>query len=120
LGGGIMAWEVCFATRTRVARALCASALAGALVLAAASYASAAQLAHRGTQEEQAACMPDVFRLCFSDIPDERAIVACLIRSKRQLSPGCGNVFGVKARVVRTASKAKQKKIMKRRKIRRV
>jgi hypothetical protein len=62
---------------------------------------------HRGTPEEQAACTPDVFRLCFSSIPSEQEIVACLIRSRRQLSPGCGRVFGVKPRSATTVARAK-------------
>jgi hypothetical protein len=48
---------------------------------------------HRGTPEEQAACQPDVFRLCFGFIPDEGRIVACLQRRIRELSPACRAVF---------------------------
>jgi hypothetical protein len=45
------------------------------------------------SQEDQAACTPDVMRLCQQDIPDAGRIVACLVRSKLQLSPGCSVVF---------------------------
>ena len=62
---------------------------------------------HRGTPEEQAACTPDVFRLCFSSIPREQEIVACLIRNRAQLSPGCGRVFAVKPRNARTVARAR-------------
>jgi hypothetical protein len=58
------------------------------------SPASAERLDHRGTQEEQAACTPDVFRLCSQFIPSESRIVACLVASRAQLSPACSKVFG--------------------------
>jgi hypothetical protein len=45
------------------------------------------------SQEDQAACTPDVMRLCQQDIPDHNRIVACLVRSKLQLSPACSWVF---------------------------
>jgi hypothetical protein len=45
------------------------------------------------SQEDQAACTPDVMRLCQQDIPDHNRIVACLVRSKLQLSPACSGVF---------------------------
>lgn len=44
-------------------------------------------------QEDQAACTPDVMRLCQQDIPDRGRIVACLVRSRLQLSPACSGVF---------------------------
>ena len=49
--------------------------------------------AHSGTAEEQAACTPDVFSLCSSEIPDEKRIVACLNRKIGQLSPECRKVI---------------------------
>lgn len=48
---------------------------------------------HRGSAEDQAACTPDVYRLCSDEIPDEDDIVACLVRKKTQLSPACKVVF---------------------------
>ena len=48
---------------------------------------------HRGSADDQVACTPDVYRLCSQYIPDEDDIVACLIRKKPQLSPGCHDVF---------------------------
>jgi hypothetical protein len=41
------------------------------------------------TQEEQAACSDDAFRLCSADIPDVDRVTACMVRNKAQLSPGC-------------------------------
>src|SRR5579863_8017463 len=45
------------------------------------------------SQDDQAACTPDVMRLCQQEIPDQGRIVACLVRSKLQLSPACSGVF---------------------------
>ncbi len=44
-------------------------------------------------QEAQAACTPDVMRLCQQAIPDQGRIVACLVRSRLQLSPACTGVL---------------------------
>jgi hypothetical protein len=46
-----------------------------------------------GTSEQRAACTPDVFRLCSSEIPSVDRIVACLRKEKVNLSPGCQAVF---------------------------
>ena len=48
---------------------------------------------YRGTQEQQMACTPDVWRLCSSQIPDVSRIVACLRANTPQLSDGCRAVF---------------------------
>jgi hypothetical protein len=45
------------------------------------------------TAEERAACTPDVFRLCSSDIPNVERIVACMKRERSKLSPACAAVF---------------------------
>ena len=45
------------------------------------------------SQEDQATCTPDVMRLCQQDIPDRDRVIACLVRSKLQLSPACSGVF---------------------------
>jgi hypothetical protein len=45
------------------------------------------------TSDAEAACTPDVFRLCSNQIPNQAKIVACLRRNKSQLSPGCKKVF---------------------------
>jgi hypothetical protein len=47
---------------------------------------------HSGTDAEQRACTPDVFRLCSAAIPNERRIVACLRSNKAKLSPACRKV----------------------------
>ncbi len=43
--------------------------------------------------EDEAACTPDVMRLCQQFIPDRDAIVGCLIKKKKQMSPECSKVF---------------------------
>lgn len=58
------------------------------LTLASASSALAA-----GTPEQRRACTPDVYRLCAGEIPNVRAITACLRRQKASLSEACRAVF---------------------------
>jgi hypothetical protein len=43
--------------------------------------------------EQRRACTPDVYRLCAGEIPNVRAITACLRRQKASLSPACAAVF---------------------------
>ncbi|HEX2365702.1 MAG TPA: hypothetical protein VHJ00_11835 [Bradyrhizobium sp.] len=62
-----------------------AAVLGLALVLASAGSASAFQ----GTAEQRRACTPDVYRLCAGEIPNVRAITACLQRQKGNLSQAC-------------------------------
>ncbi len=70
------------------------SILAGAQALAVALVMQPAPAAaHAGSDEEQSACTPDVFRLCMTAIPDENAIVACLKSKKSLLTPACAQVF---------------------------
>jgi hypothetical protein len=45
------------------------------------------------TQEEEAACSGDAFRLCSSEIPDVDRVTACMVAKKSQLSPGCRVYF---------------------------
>ena len=59
------------------------------LVVLAAGSANAQQ----GTPEQRRACTPDVYRLCAGEIPNARAITACLRRQKGSLSPACAAVF---------------------------
>ncbi len=49
--------------------------------------------AQTGTPEQKRACTPDVYRLCASEIPNVRAITACLRRQKASLSDACRAVF---------------------------
>ena len=60
-------------------------ALAMLLMLASAGGASA----YQGTAEQRRACTPDVYRLCAGEIPNVRAITACLQRQKGNLSSAC-------------------------------
>lgn len=43
--------------------------------------------------EQQMACTPDVWRLCFDQIPDVNRITACLRQNTPQLSDACRAVF---------------------------
>jgi hypothetical protein len=63
------------------------------LVFIIAALTIAAGPAFAQSQEDQTACTPDVMRLCQQDIPDQSRIVACLVRSRLQLSPACSGVF---------------------------
>ena len=45
------------------------------------------------TPEQKRACTPDVYRLCAGEIPNVRAITACLRRQKSNLSDACRAVF---------------------------
>ncbi len=53
-----------------------------------------ASTAHaQGTAEQRRACTPDVYRLCAGEIPNVRAITACLRRNRSSLSEACRSVF---------------------------
>lgn len=45
------------------------------------------------TQDQQAACSDDAFRLCGSEIPDVDRVTACMVRKQDQLSAGCKVYF---------------------------
>jgi hypothetical protein len=55
--------------------------------------ASGAAHAQQGTPEQRRACTPDVYRLCAGEIPNARAITACLRRQRSSLSSACAAVF---------------------------
>jgi hypothetical protein len=61
-----------------------AAAIGLGLTLASATSAFAV-----GTPEQRRACTPDVYRLCAGEIPNVRAITACLQRQKGNLSEAC-------------------------------
>ena len=63
-------------------RAAAALGVAFTLVCAGSAFAL-------GTPEQRRACTPDVYRLCAGEIPNVRAITACLARQKGNLSPAC-------------------------------
>ena len=46
-----------------------------------------------GTEDERAACTPDVFRLCGSEIPSVDRIIACMRAKQASLSAPCKAVF---------------------------
>ena len=52
-----------------------------------------AQGTTRGSPEQRRASTPDVYRLCPGEIPNARAITACLRRQKTSLSEACRAVF---------------------------
>ena len=55
--------------------------------------ATSPAVAQQGTPEQRKACTPDVYRLCAGEIPNVRAITACLRRQKSSLSPSCAAIF---------------------------
>jgi hypothetical protein len=72
----------------RISSRMRAATLGLLLTLASASSAFAV-----GTPEQRRACTPDVYRLCAGEIPNVRAITACLRRQKASLSEACRAVF---------------------------
>jgi hypothetical protein len=56
------------------------------------------------TSEERAACTPDVWRLCASQIPSVEAIKLCLRRERASLSAACRLVMDAADRPVRTVA----------------
>jgi len=63
------------------------------LVVGSASVSAQEGPEYRGTQDQQMACMGDVFRLCSSEIPNVSRIVGCLQRERLQLTAACRAVF---------------------------
>ncbi len=56
-------------------------------------FATGLAHAELATAEQKRACTPDVYRLCAGEIPNVRAITACLRRQKANLSEACRAVF---------------------------
>ncbi len=46
-----------------------------------------------GSDEQRAACTPDVFRLCSSEIPNVDHIIVCMNVKRASLSPACKAAF---------------------------
>jgi hypothetical protein len=69
------------------------STLALSVALAALSVAAFPSVGHAYTPEEQAACQPDAFRLCGSEIPNIDRVKACMLARRAQLSPECKQFF---------------------------
>ena len=55
--------------------------------------ASASGQAQEFTSGQRAACTPDAFRLCASEIPNVPAIAACMRKNRSNLSSACKAVF---------------------------
>lgn len=58
-------------------------------VAAAFCFTAADAMAQQGTKKQQAACKPDVYRLCKEFIPVTEKIHACLLENRRKLRPAC-------------------------------
>ncbi len=67
-------------------------ALTPVAIAAALCFVTVTASADRSADAE-AACTPDVFRLCSAYIPSEGRIVACLRHNRARLSPACRKVF---------------------------
>ena len=80
------------ARRAKAARIKSAN-MAAAFGLLIALAATGSVRAQTGTPEQKRACTPDVYRLCAGEIPNVRAITACLRRQKASLSDACRAVF---------------------------
>jgi hypothetical protein len=65
----------------------------GAALSVAVSIMSQNGASAQGTSEQQAACQPDVMRLCGNFIPDVDRIVACLKYNEPNLNPACHDVM---------------------------
>jgi DNA-binding transcriptional LysR family regulator len=77
-------------TSARRAKAAKMAAALGLLIALATTGSARAEIA---TPEQKRACTPDVYRLCAGEIPNVRAITACLRRQKANLSDACRAVF---------------------------
>jgi len=67
--------------------------LAAAFGLLLVQFAAGSASADIARPEQKRACTPDVYRLCAGEIPNVRAITACLRRQKASLSDACRAVF---------------------------
>ncbi len=52
-----------------------------------------AALSQSHSADDEAACTPDVMRLCQEFIPNRDAIIGCLVQKKKEMSPECSKVF---------------------------
>jgi hypothetical protein len=65
----------------------------GKLLVATAMTFAFVSAANAYTQEDEAMCTNDAFRLCSAEIPDVPRVTACMLRNKAQLSSGCRAVM---------------------------
>jgi hypothetical protein len=77
-----------FGAFTSRARKSCTLGLFLSLFASGAAYAQ-----YQGTPDQRRACTPDVYRLCAGEIPNVRAITACLRRQRASLSDACRAAF---------------------------
>jgi hypothetical protein len=69
----------------------------GKLLVATAMTFAFMSTANAYTQEQEAMCTNDAFRVCGSEIPDVERVTACMVRNKSQLSAGCRAVMDASA-----------------------
>ena len=69
------------------------AALAVVLTLGSPLAAPVPAFAQSHSAEDEAACTPDVLRLCQQYIPRRAEIIACLVAHKTELGPACHEVF---------------------------
>jgi hypothetical protein len=67
--------------------------LGAGLLVALSIMGQNAAFAQQGTPEQQAACQPDVMRLCGQFIPNVEPIIACLRANGPNLNPACHDVM---------------------------
>jgi hypothetical protein len=80
-------------TKSMNQRRICSGIYLGAGLFIALSIMGQSRALAQGTPEQQAACQPDVMRLCGNFIPDVDRIVACLKYNEPNLNPACHDVF---------------------------
>jgi hypothetical protein len=100
-------------TKSMNQRRICSGIYLGAGLFIALSIMGQSRALAQGTPEQQAACQPDVMRLCGNFIPDVDRIVACLKYNEPNLNPACHDVFFpvvVEEPKARPKAKPKQKK----------
>ena len=81
---------------TKIGKLLVATAMTFTFVSAANAY----------TQEQEAMCTNDAFRVCSSEIPDIARVTACMHRKRAQISPGCRAVMDREVAAARRARRA--------------
>lgn len=69
----------------------------GKLLIATAMTFTFVSAANAYTQEQEAMCTSDAFRVCSSEIPDVQRVTACMVRNRSQLSAGCRAVMDASA-----------------------
>jgi hypothetical protein len=69
------------------------TALAVVLTLGSPLATPVSAFAQAHSSEDEAACTPDVLRLCQQYIPRRPEIIACLVANKSELGPACHEVF---------------------------